>query len=79
MRTSQPKRTALLHNATHEYSHTQNSSVALSLTICGLEIMFLGAVLFAWNAILYTFIDDGIYEDRCITINVTKARKYSNS
>ena len=38
--------------------------------------MFLGGVLIAWVPLLYTFIDDGIYKDKCVFNNVTQVKCY---
>ena len=50
----------------------QKLATGISLAICGFEILFLGGVLFAWNPVLYTFIEDGIFADKCYHDNVTK-------
>ncbi len=50
----------------------QRAPVFISLITCGAEIMFLGGVIFAWNPVLYTFVDDGIFSDKCVTKNVSK-------
>ena len=59
------------------HSFSQEIRVIASLSICALECMFLGGVLIAWVPLLYTFIDDGIYKDKCVYNNVTQVKCYT--
>ena len=34
--------------------------------------MFLGGTLIAWAPLLYTFLDDGVFKDQCVYINITE-------
>ena len=53
----------------------QNVRTIISLTICSLECMFLGGTLIAWAPLLYTFLDDGVFKDRCVYNNITQVSK----
>ena len=48
--------------------------MVVSLFLCMVECSLMGGALFGWGPILYTFEQQGIYEDLCTYKNITTVK-----